>query len=81
MFLCFAEIAGISAISNLSGHSLLPLLSRSSNSSKKQHPNWVLSEYHGCNANASTYMLRIGRWKYITYGDGLSVPPQLFGES
>uniref|UniRef100_A0A3Q3VZU0 Sulfatase N-terminal domain-containing protein n=1 Tax=Mola mola TaxID=94237 RepID=A0A3Q3VZU0_MOLML len=37
-------------------------------------------EYHGCNVNASTYMLRSGRWKYIAYADGLSVPPQLFGE-
>ena len=25
-------------------------------------------------------MLRSGRWKYITYADGQSVPPQLFGE-
>ncbi|XP_061585930.1 arylsulfatase K [Cololabis saira] len=72
------EIAGISAIGNLSGHSLLPLISKSSNISKKQHPNWVLSEYHGSNANASTYMFRIGQWKYIAYADGLSVPPQLF---
>lgn len=39
-----------------------------------------MSEYHGCNVNASTYMLRSARWKYITYADGLSVPPQLFGE-
>lgn len=71
-------IAGISATGNLSGHSILPLLSRSIDFSKKQHPDWVLSEYHGCNVNASTYMLRSGKWKYITYGDGLSVPPQLF---
>lgn len=25
-------------------------------------------------------MLRSGQWKYIAYADGLSVPPQLFGE-
>lgn len=25
-------------------------------------------------------MLRSGRWKYIAYADGVSVPPQLFGE-
>ncbi|KAK2837421.1 hypothetical protein Q5P01_014633 [Channa striata] len=72
------DLAGISAVLNLSGHSLLPLLSKSSPFSKKQHPDWVLSEYHGCNANASTYMLRSGQWKYIAYADGLSVTPQLF---
>nr|XP_046243035.1 arylsulfatase K [Scatophagus argus]XP_046243036.1 arylsulfatase K [Scatophagus argus] len=71
------DIAGISAVGTLSGHSLLPLLSKAS-TYKKQHPDWVLSEYHGCNVNASTYMLRSGRWKYIAYADGLSVPPQLF---
>lgn len=72
------DIAGISAVGSLSGHSLLPLISKTSAFSKRQHPDWVLSEYHGCNANASTYMLRSGRWKYIAYADGLSVPPQLF---
>lgn len=74
------DIAGIPAQGILSGHSLLPLLSKASAFSNKQHPDWVLSEYHGCNVNASTYMLRSGRWKYIAYADGLSVPPQLFGE-
>lgn len=76
----FSDIARISALSNVSGHSLLPLLSKSGALSKKQRPDWVLSEYHGCNVNASTYMLRSGRWKYIAYADGLSVSPQLFGE-
>eukprot|EP00064_Thunnus_orientalis_P012482 superscaffoldBa00001920_g12517 len=61
-------------LGNLSGHSLLPLLSKS----KRQRPDWVLSEYHGCNVNASTYMLRSGKWKYIAYADGQSVHPQLF---
>ncbi|KAA8592375.1 hypothetical protein FQN60_017830 [Etheostoma spectabile] len=72
------DIAGILPVGFLSGHSLLPLLSNASAFSKKQHPDWVLSEYHGCNVNASTYMLRSGRWKYIAYADGSSVPPQLF---
>lgn len=72
------DIAGIPPEGNLSGHSLFPLLFKSSAFPKKQHPDWVLSEYHGCNVNASTYMLRSGKWKYITYSDGLSVPPQLF---
>ncbi|XP_054630524.1 arylsulfatase K isoform X2 [Dunckerocampus dactyliophorus] len=72
------DIASISGAGNLSGHSLLPLLSKYHVFSKRQHPDWVLSEYHGCNVNASTYMLRSGRWKYIAYADGLAVPPQLF---
>lgn len=76
----FSDLAGIPAVLNLSGHSLLPLLSKSAAFSRKRRPDWVLSEYHGCNVNASTYMLRRGRWKYITYEDGLSVSPQLFGE-
>ncbi|KAM7391820.1 hypothetical protein PAMP_022477 [Pampus punctatissimus] len=72
------DIAGISAVGNLSGHSLLPLLSKSNTFSLRKHPDWILSEYHGCNVNASTYMLRSGQWKYITYADGQSVHPQLF---
>lgn len=72
------EMAGVAVPGGLSGHSLLPLLSQSAVRPTQPRPDWVLSEYHGCNANASTYMLREGRWKYITYADGLSVPPQLF---
>ncbi|KAM7017703.1 arylsulfatase K [Tautogolabrus adspersus] len=72
------DMAGIPAPGFVSGYSLLPLLSKAGSFSKKQHPDWVLSEYHGCNVNSSTYMLRSGQWKYIAYADGLSVPPQLF---
>ncbi|XP_061623242.1 arylsulfatase K [Phyllopteryx taeniolatus] len=72
------DIAKTSGIANLSGNSLLPLLDKYTTFPKRQYPDWVLSEYHGCNVNASTYMLRIGKWKYIAFADGLSVPPQLF---
>ncbi|XP_061880186.1 arylsulfatase K [Entelurus aequoreus] len=72
------DIAGISGAGNLSGHSLRPLLSKHGSCPRRQRPDWVLSEYHGCNVNASSYMLRSGRWKYIAYADGLTVPPQLF---
>ncbi|XP_068594748.1 arylsulfatase K [Brachionichthys hirsutus] len=78
LFPTILDIAGISAVGNLSGHSLLPLLSEAGSFPNKQLPDWVLSEYHGSNANASTYMLRRGRWKYIAYADGLSLPSQLF---
>ncbi|XP_078531527.1 arylsulfatase K isoform X1 [Lissotriton helveticus] len=74
------DIAGIAIPQNLSGMSLMPLLSDKYNNkvSSQFHPNWALSEFHGCNVNASTYMLRTGQWKYIAYSDGDSVPPQLF---
>ncbi|XP_053557473.1 arylsulfatase K isoform X2 [Bombina bombina] len=76
------EIAGVQITQNLSGFSLMPLLSAKPEghvfSSSKSHPNWALSEFHGCDANASTYMLRDNDWKYIAYSDGDSVPPQLF---
>ncbi|XP_068941242.1 arylsulfatase K isoform X3 [Petaurus breviceps papuanus] len=75
------DIAGVPLHQNLSGYSLVPLSSEaSSNNSKstRPHPSWILSEFHGCNVNASTYMLRIDKWKYIAYSDGASSPPQLF---
>ncbi|NXD86711.1 ARSK Arylsulfatase, partial [Halcyon senegalensis] len=78
------DIARIPASRNRSGYSLLPLLraeagGEASPTQAPPRPSWVLSEFHGCNVNSSTYMLRTGRWKYIAYADGHSVPPQLFG--
>ncbi|KAL7836726.1 hypothetical protein AOLI_G00280100 [Acnodon oligacanthus] len=70
------DLAGVQIPDDLSGHSLMPLASHANEQST--HPGLILSEYHGCNSNASAYMLRIAHWKYITYSDGLSVPPQLF---
>uniref|UniRef100_A0AAV2MRH5 N-sulphoglucosamine sulphohydrolase C-terminal domain-containing protein n=1 Tax=Knipowitschia caucasica TaxID=637954 RepID=A0AAV2MRH5_KNICA len=78
IFPSILNIASISSPANLSGYSLLPFMSKSYVNVKSQHPDWIFSEYHGCNANASTYMLRTGKWKYITYSDGQQVPPQLF---
>ncbi|KAM8960802.1 arylsulfatase K [Pelodytes ibericus] len=76
------EIAGVHMSKNTSGFSLMPLLYDASGngvfSSVHLHPNWALSQFHGSDANASTYMLRINSWKYIAYSDGVSVPPQLF---
>ncbi|NWR75286.1 ARSK Arylsulfatase, partial [Centropus unirufus] len=76
------DIARIPIPHNLSGYSLLPLLhgkAKNDASPRGPRPSWVLSEFHGCNVNSSTYMLRAGRWKYISYSDGQSVLPQLFG--
>uniref|UniRef100_A0A8D0GC67 Arylsulfatase K n=1 Tax=Sphenodon punctatus TaxID=8508 RepID=A0A8D0GC67_SPHPU len=75
------DIARIPISQNLSGYSLIPLISETSEDevpSRRMHPTWVLSEFHGCNVNSSTYMLRIDKWKYIAYADDHSVPPQLF---
>ncbi|XP_021079263.1 arylsulfatase K isoform X3 [Mesocricetus auratus] len=75
------DIAGIAVPQTLSGYSLLTLSSEASaNEQTRKIPRlpWVLSEFHGCNANASTYMLRTDQWKYIAYADGASVQPQLF---
>lgn len=75
------DIAGIPLPHNLSGYSLLPSSSemfKNEQKFKNLHPPWILSEFHGCNVNASTYMLRTNQWKYIAYSDGASVLPQLF---
>lgn len=75
------DIAGIALPQTLSGYSLLTLsseVSANEQTFKIHRPPWILSEFHGCNANASTYMLRTGQWKYIAYSDGASVQPQLF---
>ena len=81
--ICVIDIAGIPLPQNLSGYSLLPLSSeifKNENKFKNLHPPWILSEFHGCNVNASAYMLRTNQWKYIAYSDGASVSPQLFGK-
>lgn len=81
--ICVIDIAGIPLPQNLSGYSLLPLSSEmfeNKHKLKNLHPPWILSEFHGCNVNASTYMLRTNQWKYIAYSDGASVSPQLFSK-
>ncbi|XP_034955902.2 arylsulfatase K isoform X1 [Zootoca vivipara] len=75
------DVAGIPIPKNLSGYSLMPLVLKEAEDkvpTRQQHPTWILSEFHGCNVNSSTYMLRTDRWKYIAYSDGRSVSPQLF---
>ncbi|XP_073480630.1 arylsulfatase K isoform X1 [Aquarana catesbeiana] len=74
------EIAGLPVPRNISGYSLVPLLSATSQNEilPDFHPNWALSQFHGSDVNASTYMLRDNYWKYIAYSDGDSVSPQLF---
>lgn len=81
---CYIDIAGAPLPQNLSGYSLLPFALetlKNEHTFKNLRPPWILSQFHGCNVNASTYMLRTNRWKYIAYSDGTSVLPQLFGKS
>ncbi|KAK9408397.1 arylsulfatase K [Crotalus adamanteus] len=75
------DIASIPIPKNLSGYSLMTLILEKGEYkalSRRLRPPWILSEFHGCNVNSSTYMLRIDKWKYIAYSDGHSVSPQLF---
>ncbi|GCB65645.1 hypothetical protein scyTo_0007762 [Scyliorhinus torazame] len=74
------DIAGIPTTGNLSGHSLFPLLRGfvEENSIKNSRPDWIFSEFHGCNVNASSYMIRTGQWKYVAFANGITVPSQLF---
>ncbi|ETE71797.1 Arylsulfatase K, partial [Ophiophagus hannah] len=78
------EIASIPIPKNISGYSLMPLILEKGDYkalSRRRRPPWILSEFHGCNVNSSTYMLRIDKWKYIAYSDSHSVSPQLFAGS
>nr|XP_039273121.1 arylsulfatase K-like [Styela clava] len=59
----FMDIANLHKPIYLNGSSLLPEMIH-------EHPDWILSQYHGCNVNASSYMLRKGPWKYIAYDYG-----------
>ncbi|XP_070543419.1 arylsulfatase K-like [Ptychodera flava] len=70
------DITETSGPPGLNGTSLMPYLER--RVAHHGRPHWVLSQYHGCNINMSTYMLRKGKWKYITYGNGFQVSPHLF---
>ncbi|XP_066272588.1 arylsulfatase K-like [Branchiostoma lanceolatum] len=77
VFPTFMDIANATKSPALNGTSLLPLLKDSAD--RQERPDWVLSQYHGCNVNMSTYMLRTGSLKYITFGDGPNqVSSQLF---
>nr|XP_002732869.2 PREDICTED: arylsulfatase K-like [Saccoglossus kowalevskii] len=75
IFPTLMDMAAIHHPVGLNGTSLMPYLEGKSHVKK---PDWVLSQYHGCNVNMSAYMLRRQEWKYITYGNGKQVAPHLF---
>jgi len=79
LFPTFMDIAGVAPPPLLNGTSLMPLLnSEVVTYGPRVRPDYVLSQYHGCHANTSFYMLRTGSYKYIAFGDGVIAPPQLF---
>ncbi|XP_072038127.1 arylsulfatase K-like [Amphiura filiformis] len=79
VFPTFMDIANVTHPQGLNGTSLLPLLQDPTSRHQSQdRPDYILSQYHGCNVNMSSYMLRQGDWKIVVYGDGKTTPPHLF---
>ncbi|XP_077988538.1 arylsulfatase K-like [Glandiceps talaboti] len=76
IFPTLMDMAEILSPPGLNGSSLMPYLGMTT--ANQDRPDWVLSQYHGCNVNMSTYMLRMGDWKYVAFGNGNQVSPHLF---
>eukprot|EP01050_Picozoa_sp_SAG11_P018951 SAG11_NODE_2946_length_2820_cov_2.023153_1_plen_127_part_10 len=69
----FADIVGAPKPSFLSGYSLLPFLEPAagmaqSSSRSEQRPDFVVSQYHSNMGNTGSFMIRLGPWKYIAFG-------------
>eukprot|EP01065_Artemidia_motanka_P008014 TRINITY_DN14003_c0_g1_i1.p2 TRINITY_DN14003_c0_g1~~TRINITY_DN14003_c0_g1_i1.p2 ORF type:complete len:637 (+),score=193.67 TRINITY_DN14003_c0_g1_i1:54-1913(+) len=62
--------------SQLEGQSLVPLLKDSWDPSA--HVDFVTSQFHGCNIAMSWFLATDGHFKYVTFGTGKEVQPQLF---
>lgn len=65
------DMAGLPRARGLDGHSLMP----EARGRKGSRPDWALCEYDDTSCNASWFMLRHGKWKYVAYP---GFPPQLF---
>jgi arylsulfatase K len=80
IFPTFMDIAGIKHPPGLNGSSLMPFLKPDTHGYQlKDRPDYILSQYHGCNVNMSSYMIRTGDYKYVAYGNGPSqIQPHLF---
>lgn len=83
IFVWYSDIAGADHPPGLNGTSLMPFLQPHIHRNKlEERPDYVLSQYHGCNVNMSSFMLRTGNYKYVAYGNGPSqMQPHLFGEN
>eukprot|EP00118_Oscarella_pearsei_P008337 m.42407 g.42407 ORF g.42407 m.42407 type:complete len:520 (+) comp33355_c0_seq6:18-1577(+) len=79
IFPTFMDIAGIEHPKGLNGSSLMAFLKPGFGSGYRDRPDYILSQYHGCNMNMSAFMLRKGQYKYVAYGNGPEqVRPHLF---
>jgi len=65
------DMAGIEHPEGLDGYSLVPELTGQAS----DHPEWVISEFHGTTCNTGATVLRCGDWKYVAYA---GYEPQLF---
>eukprot|EP00041_Stephanoeca_diplocostata_P010794 m.173225 g.173225 ORF g.173225 m.173225 type:complete len:673 (+) comp18296_c0_seq18:64-2082(+) len=59
----------------LDGQSLLGYLTAGGTA---EHHDFVVSQFHGCNIAMSWYLAVNGTYKYVVFGTGKEVPPQLF---
>lgn len=75
LFPTMMDLAGIPKPDYLDGSSLVPLLTDQTDPTR---PDYVISQFHGCNIAMSWFLIRQGDYKYVTYGTGKEVTPQLF---
>ena len=59
----------------LDGESLVPFVEQKSDAN---HSKYVTSQFHGCNIAMSWYHITDGEYKYVVFGTGAEVEPQLF---
>ena len=65
------DMAGLEQSEGMGGYSLMPELGQRPG----EHPDWVLSQFHGSTCRTGAFMLRRGAWKYNAY---VGFEPQLF---
>jgi len=73
----FAEVPKADLPTVLDGVSLVPFLGAGVPTSTN-HPDIVVSQFHGCNIAMSWYLATNGTYKYVVFGTGKEVKPQLF---
>ena len=71
------DMAGIPLLPDLDGTSLVPLLT-DGDARSDEHPDHIVSQFHGENLAMSWYMVRQADMKYIVWGTGQEHIPQLF---
>jgi len=80
LFPTIAEMAGMTRKEMpavIDGQSLVPFL-HGNKSAGLGHTSIAVSQFHGCNIAMSWYLAMDGRYKYVVFGTGKEVPPQLF---